>query len=169
MIFPRATSLIAILSVVLAFGILVCGSPVLTEKRLVSIAVDQAYDILSKLKSNASKQYSKIDAHRANGTDATEEAEKIVQLFDSATARIKELPKDSNCPLNDKCSGIVDLLVQIRTDLVKCAKFEKQKTSTIGGIPAASFEQVKEMLNNLFEAADDNTGQLHLNLGNDDL
>jgi predicted transporter len=60
MIFPRATRLVAILSVVLAFGILVCGSPVLTEKRLASIAANQTYDILSKLQSDLNKQYSKI-------------------------------------------------------------------------------------------------------------
>jgi hypothetical protein len=60
MIFPRATRLVAILSVVLAFGILVCGSPVLTEKRFVSTAVDQAYDTLSLLQSELREQYSKI-------------------------------------------------------------------------------------------------------------
>jgi hypothetical protein len=75
------------------------------------------------------------DAHRANGTDATEDVEKIVQLFDSATARMKELPKDSNCPLNDKCPKISNLWIQIlivsfvnHGSLVKCGL----KLSTTG-------------------------------------
>ncbi|CCO36179.1 hypothetical protein RSOLAG1IB_11755 [Rhizoctonia solani AG-1 IB] len=135
MIFPRATHFIAILSVVLAFGILVCGSPVLTEKRLVSVTTNQlTHDILNELKSDLSEQYSKIDAHRANGTDATEDARKIVQLFNSAATRMNALPKSTTCQPNDKCSEIVDLWDQILIDLLKCAKAQSHRTRAIGDI-----------------------------------
>ncbi|CAE6408672.1 unnamed protein product [Rhizoctonia solani] len=142
MIFPRATRLVAILSVVLAFGILVCGSPVLTEKRLASIAANQTYDILSKLQSDLNKQYSKIDAHRANGTDATEDAQKIVQLFNSAATRMNALPKSTTCQPNDKCSEIVGLWIQILTDLLKCAKAQSHRTRAIGDIFAGLSTQI---------------------------
>ncbi|CEL54666.1 hypothetical protein RSOLAG1IB_11757 [Rhizoctonia solani AG-1 IB] len=152
MLFPRATRLIATLSVVFAFGILVCGSPVPNDNCSAVLGVvpigcivgNQMISTMTELNGCLDKPYNRFgmlavhcpqaasdmtndpDVLQKNGTSTAGTVEDMIKCFENAVAKMNALPKANPGYFKGKVLGILVLWKKILTGVSEFAESQRR-------------------------------------------
>ncbi|CCO36181.1 hypothetical protein BN14_10309 [Rhizoctonia solani AG-1 IB] len=134
MLFPRTTRLIATLSVVFAFGILVCGSPIPNDNCPAVLGVvpigcivgNQMISTMTELNGCLDKPYNRFDVLQKNGTSTAGTVEDMIKCFENAVAKMDALPKANPGYFKGKVLGILVLWKKILTGVSEFAESQRR-------------------------------------------
>ncbi|CCO36180.1 hypothetical protein BN14_10308 [Rhizoctonia solani AG-1 IB] len=123
MLFPRTTRLVTTLSVVLAFGILACGSPIPNDNCPAVLGVvpigcmvgNQMISAMTELNGCLDKAYIRFDVLQKNGTSTAGAMKDMFKCLDDGKTSINALPKDMAGSFDILGSDILDLQMKTLT------------------------------------------------------
>ncbi|CAE6408685.1 unnamed protein product [Rhizoctonia solani] len=169
MLFPRTTRLVTTLSVVFAFGILVCGSPIPNDNCSAVLGVvpigctvgNQMISAMTELNGCLGNAYIRFDVLQKNGTSTAGAVEDMIKCLDDADTSINALPKDRAGSFDIKGSDILDLQMKILTGFGEFVESQRQRIfAGVSDGEAPDIETVGKILAALLQLKSDLQGRV---------